>query len=56
MGRSRRYSGKKAVSSADRKRKTKALGYGKFGGRRGRGRVTQRSVEQTMASYIRLLR
>ena len=56
MGRSRRYSGKKAVSSADRKRKVKSLGYGKFGGRRGRGRVTQRSVERSMASYIRLLR
>ena len=52
----RRYSGKKAVSSADRKRKARSLGFTKFGGRRGRGRATQRSVEQAMASYIRLLR
>ena len=56
MGRSRRYSGKKAVSSADRKRKARSLGYSTKGGRRGRGRVTKRSIEQTMASYIRLLR
>ena len=52
----RRYSGKKAVSRADRKRKERSLGFTKFGGRRGRGRAKQRSVEKAMASYIRMLR
>lgn len=56
MGRSRRYSGKKAVSSADRKRRMKSLGYKSRSGRRSGGRRKQRSIEQAMASYIRLLR
>ncbi len=53
----KKYSKKKTISSADRKRKAKSLGYDMRGGRRrvGTGQIVKR-INNTMDRYLRSLR